>query len=761
MSLFYRRPLALFCCLFAAASIGGCFLDTPLKFGVSALCLLACSVLTVFCVLSKTHRARLLLLVLCFLFVASSFLSAAVRVDRVRNQAELYYGTENEVEMKVERVLSSTSFSSTILVDFSLRDLHEKALLVCDYPTNYAPGDILSGTVTVEPIGKIYEEDQYYKARTIFTVLISDAEEPIELLREDPPSLSARINRLNQQLASRISDVVGGDPAALLIALTLGERDYLSPSVSRDFTRLGLSHLLAISGMHLSIFLMLLDTILRKAHMRKDARCVILLMVALFYLALTGFSLSTVRSFIMVAFVYLAFLSGQQNDAMTSLFFALFLILAVSPFAVWDVGLWMSFLAVLGILVGQYFTEKIREALRQSLLRPRVERILASLLSAAVISFFANVFVCLPLSLCFDAYPLLAVGATMIVSPLVTVLLFFAPILLLSASLSAFAFLLPFIGALCKPLCHAILLLVSTLARLPHITVSLRLPFVLWIVVPFAVVLLALLVLPLRRKLWIPLVPLVAAVVFAGVFASYNEINEGQLTIDYLSGGESEILVLSTTQDAVICDLSSGADTYMHDAVALVADRYQTEISAVVYTHYHGRHVTTFTKTADRCVIRRIYLPYPENEEEYFVMYAFADAARKRGVSVVLFDRDKSFSPVPNISLNISSPSYLKRSTHPTFFVSISTSDKQVLYVAESAHESPKLADMIGQSTADYVILGTHGPVTKVPFSYPSFMEASAIFVEDPTVLSYIDPSSVRENQLIFGSDRITIRLEP
>ena len=761
MNLFYRRPLALFCFLFAAASICGCFLDTAWKYGIVAACALTILILAILCICLKPARARLLAALLCLLFVASAFLSTATRIDRPNDIVAAHCNEQTEMEMKIERVVSSTSFSSTLLVDITVDEVPVRALLSCDYPTDFSAGDVILGAVTIVSVGEVTDSVQYYKARDVFTALVSSSEEPVEQIREESLSLGARLNALNQLLATRISDVVGGDTADLLIALVLGNRDYLSPSVSRDFNRLGLSHLLAISGMHLSVFLLILDTLLRKLRIRKGARSVTLLLVALFYLALTGFSLSTVRAFIMVTFVYAAFLSGQQNDAVTSLFFALFLILSVSPCAVWDVGLWMSFLAVLGILVGQYFTEKIREALHKSRLRTRAERVLAAILSAVVVSFFANVFVCLPLSLCFDALPLLTVATTLIVSPLVTVLLFFAPLVLMAASLSAFAYFLPLLGIICKPICEAILFLVGSLSKLSDITVSLRLPFAFPIVILAAIALFILLVVPLRHKIWIPVVPLVAALAFTGALIHYNAENAERLTIDYLGGGESEMLVLTTANDAVICDLSSGANAYFRDAVALATERYQTEISAVVYTHYHARHVTTLAKNAERYVIRAVYLPYPENEDEYFVLYSFADAARVHGIPLILFDRNEPLTPAPNVTLNLSSPVYLKRSTHPTFTISVSAFDKTLLYVAESAHESLALFETVSQTAADYVILGTHGPITKVSYSYPSLAEAKAVFVADSNVIAYMNPATVAETELIFGSDRITLNLTP
>ena len=81
------------------------------------------------------------------------------------------------------------------------------------------------------------------------------------------------------------------------------------------------------------------------------------MLVALFYLALTGFALSTVRAFLMTSIVYLAYVLQDESDKLTTLLFSLFIILVSFPYAVYDIGMWLSFLAVLGIFIAGYFIE--------------------------------------------------------------------------------------------------------------------------------------------------------------------------------------------------------------------------------------------------------------------------------------------------------------------------------------------------------------------------------------------------------------------
>ena len=548
----------------------------------------------------------------------------------------------------------------------------------------------------------------------------------------------------------------------MLSAVFLGNRAALSDNVIRDFRRAGVSHVLAISGMHLAILVSILNSILLFFGTRKRTRSILVIAFAFFYMALTGFSLSTVRAFIMVSFVYLAYLLESQNDTVTSLFFALFAILLVSPTAVWDIGLWMSFLAVWGILVGTYLTKKMETELHKSRIHPRLEKILKPLLSTIIISVFANVFVCLPMCLCFDELSLISIPATLIISPLISVLLCLAPLMLLASLVALFSFLAPIFAAACHIICWLMQTIVSLLSQPSGITVSLRYPFVPYIIIPAAILLFLLLVLPLRKKRWIPLVPSVATILFIFMLFSYNKANEEQVTFDYLSWGEAEMIVLTTAKDAVICDLSTGGNQYLHDAISLARNHSQVEISAIVLTHYHTRHINTFSRNADMYKIRSLYLPFPENADEYYIMYSLIDVAQKKHVPVVLFDRGKEISPATNISLEVSKPIYLKRSTHPTFTLSISSFDERITYVAESFHETESLGEntLNPISSSDYTILGTHGPKTKTEIFDEVLYQTEILFVFDENVFSYMNPPSTANCRLVYGSDSVTIRLK-
>ncbi len=136
-------------------------------------------------------------------------------------------------------------------------------------------------------------------------------------------------------------------------ALTVRERSLLSKSVAGAYQNAGLSHVLAISGLHLTILTLSLGRLLAKCRVRKQVRDGISIAFLLFYCFLTGFSPSVTRAFVMLTFVLLGGMTLHRVDSLTTLFFALLLLLLADPYALLSVGLQLSFLSCLGILLLQ------------------------------------------------------------------------------------------------------------------------------------------------------------------------------------------------------------------------------------------------------------------------------------------------------------------------------------------------------------------------------------------------------------------------
>ncbi len=181
------------------------------------------------------------------------------------------------------------------------------------------------------------------------------------LVVEPPPHgepLAARLEKARAGLARFFRGLsLPGESAGLLSALVTGEREALSPEFQDSFRRAGLSHLLAISGLHLGLvavgaYLLLCRLLARSAFFRwqGDVRRPAALAAFLLALGYTMLSGSEVPA-VMAALFMLAVLLGRQRDWLQVLCAAALAILALWPQALWTASFQLSFAAVAGVIL--------------------------------------------------------------------------------------------------------------------------------------------------------------------------------------------------------------------------------------------------------------------------------------------------------------------------------------------------------------------------------------------------------------------------
>ncbi len=186
--------------------------------------------------------------------------------------------------------------------------------------------------------------------------------EVVVLARSPLSGFKDRVNRSRDAVAVAIDGP--GDPLAqaVLKALVIGRREGITPEVRDAFNRVGIGHLLAISGLHIGIvatvffrsfswLLARIEVLLWNAWTRKGA-ALLSLVAVVGYGLLAGMSPSTQRAVIMVAVFLSAFVVEREPDLFNTLALAALMILIVHPPALFAISFQLSFAAVFWILFG-------------------------------------------------------------------------------------------------------------------------------------------------------------------------------------------------------------------------------------------------------------------------------------------------------------------------------------------------------------------------------------------------------------------------
>jgi len=185
----------------------------------------------------------------------------------------------------------------------------------------------------------------------------------IQVLAKDPvPSMWTRLNRVRASLSRWITTTLPGREGRITTALVTGDRSGISPPLRQQFNRLGIGHLLAISGLHIGIiatvsFGCFYWLARRTAYLvyrgrARQTAALLSLGPVMAYGLIAGLSPSTQRAVIMVSVYLLALILDRQQEIFNSLAAAALIILVLHPPALFSVSFQLSFTAVFFILYG-------------------------------------------------------------------------------------------------------------------------------------------------------------------------------------------------------------------------------------------------------------------------------------------------------------------------------------------------------------------------------------------------------------------------
>ena len=167
-------------------------------------------------------------------------------------------------------------------------------------------------------------------------------------------SFRARTGRLQKRLSTSLRGEMNEDAGGVLAAMTVGDRNHLSSALRSAYRGAGLSHVLVVSGMHVSILCG--DVFGRRRRERsyrsRRVKALFTAFLALLLAGVTGFTPSVCRAAVAVWVSALGVWVYGASDALTSLAAAGILMTARNSYAVCDIGFELSFAAVLGTLAG-------------------------------------------------------------------------------------------------------------------------------------------------------------------------------------------------------------------------------------------------------------------------------------------------------------------------------------------------------------------------------------------------------------------------
>lgn len=269
-----------------------------------------------------------------------------------------------------------------------------------------------------------------------------EADTPVTAAKTDEWSLYRMMIGCRRAIGEALHSLLPEEEASLTMAMLTGSKQGLSQETTERLRRAGISHIIAVSGFHVSLITTLAMGILYwLTRRRKQWAAVLCMIFVVLYMMLAGFSPSVTRAGIMQLLLLLGIVVFRTADGLNSLGLSVLLITLPNPYAAADVGLLLSFSATLGILLlmprlSRYWKEQLQPkriaATRRQKLFDWFRPLLRKIALSFSVSLSAYVFVLPVMILYFRKIYFWSVLVNMLVAPLLTVVILCTLLLLLA-----------------------------------------------------------------------------------------------------------------------------------------------------------------------------------------------------------------------------------------------------------------------------------------------------------------------------------------
>ncbi len=736
MQIFRNRPLALSCAVLAIVAALIYPLGTLFKILLLILFFLLGLLMVIRASLRHACGARDATLILCLAFACAAIVGSLLFFDvDVRSYQEKEGESVTAEGFVLDHIRTSPGDSVFLIQTEKLDGINtqKKILLKCDYLSSLQVGDRfrLTGTVVRPEKSLDKREDMSVYSDGAIGILTCARQEDCSILDGKRHFFKARIAEYNGRLSDRLQQNIGGESGALASAFLLGNRDALSGDTTLAFRRSGVSHLLALSGLHISILIGFLELFFRKLYIPKRIRAILIPFFAVAYLLLTGCAVSTLRAILMLCVLYLAFLFGEAYDSVTSIFTVLALILLASPYAILDVSMWLSFLASLGILI---FLPALAEFLRKLELYKYLSRFwrkcIWGISTAVAVGLFANAMILIPSAIFFGSTSLFSVPLTLLLSPLLSLVLFISAVSLI------FPWATP-IHAVSTILLKLLVVAVDKCSRIPNATVFLNGTFTILLLILLFVALTVCSVCHIQKKRWLLLpILLSGAVLFAG-YADKIPKKEGVQVSYMISEHGNESIFFSYGKTCTLVDISDGSLTEIPDILEELERLRCTELDTLVLTHVHPKMTAYLYVLSSNILIRNLLLPMPLSEQEAAIASRIAEEATLHGIAVSYGN-----GQAPNVEI-LSMGRADSNGIESSVWFALRVRDTVLTYIGQGALESDRRSEAVNLLySSDVAILGEHGAKSTEKTRLPSNLPCSVLIYSSYEIAAAYPPSN-------------------
>lgn len=452
------------------------------------------------------------------------------------------------------------------------------------------------------------------------------------------------------------------DEANLCIGLLIGDRTNISKQIEEDFKNSNLTHMLAVSGSHFT-YIILAISFVNKGIKRKRLGQIIMIIVIILFMNLTGNTASVVRSGIMAIYIILASIFHKRADIWTSMAVAIIIQLINNPYAIFDIGLQLSYGGVIGIVVfnknilskilyiDNYTKIKINEKIQknnkykmQEINNTEIKLSKAKkyIIEASAVTISANIVIIPIMMYHFNTISFTFLISNLLVGPILGFVVIFGFILIfLSFILNSF--LMPFFFIL-NILISIILYIAHICANLPFSKVFVPTPNKLMLVLFYLNLFILVYYKDKNKKQKYSSILLIIIIIFNFIYPLADSTKKN-LTINFIDVGQGDSTLIRVDNKNILIDgggslYSDSFDVGEKTLFPYLLDRGITYLDYVIVSHFDADHFQGLEYVINNIKVKNaIISSLGQNSKEY---ETFLNLTKKKKINIIYVKKGDS-----------------------------------------------------------------------------------------------------------------------
>lgn len=482
---------------------------------------------------------------------------------------------------------------------------------------------------------KGFDYKQYLKSKKIYATVSSENYKIISKNKID--IISKVINSVQNNMKSNINKILNEEEAALCIGILVGDREAISEQTEDNFKKSNLTHMLAVSGSHITYIINALAMLLGKTSKRTSKIFTIIILI--FFMALTGFTFSVIRACIMGILVLLASLMYRKPDTINNLGISSFIILLFNPYAISDAGFLLSYGGTIGIVL---LGDKIENAIYKEENKNKniINKIIKYIIISFSITLSANLIIIPIMAYNFSTVSFTFWISNILAAPIMEIATIFGFIIYFISIF--FIPLAKFLGIFLNLLLYLLLKIAEVSSLIPGSSIYIKTPYIIECIIYYLFIVLWLKwdyiknAIKVKKILKVLVASSILLIIFSSIFICCFPKT---LKIYFVDVGQGDCTLIKTPTNKHILIDGGGSEFGNFDVgestlLPYLLDRRITTIDYMLISHFDSDHIDGLFAVMENLKIKNIIISKQGEKSDNFIR--FQELVKNKKVNVLV-----------------------------------------------------------------------------------------------------------------------------